>query len=477
MGRPKKPLYEYEADKIVKILSDPVLWGEFYFKNRNSTKRQYWQHQKDDLRCNDKYIIHLDGRETGKSVSLITHVLHYSFITQGGSVLVAAPYMGQLDVLIDEMEFQIDNNNELYSSIAVNRNNHLKLIRKPYYRIEFTNGSVIHFRPAGPHGESFRSLHVQRLYVDEGAWIPERAWKALRMCLLPDGKMRIYSTPNGLRDTTYYRLTKSEGWKVFRWPSWISPLWTEARKHELLAFYGGKDSPGWHHEVAGEHGKPSFGAFNLEQLVRCLQDIPNYTRIYITGEEFTNCENEEEIRQRIDLLLNLSQHEGLYYLGGDLGYTSDPTELVLFQEVDDKLKMILRIHAEHVAYPVISELIATIDKAYNPVAIGIDNGGNGVSVIQELTSLDKFKINDFSDRLFGFDFGGTTVIGYDGDKLIKKRTKEHMTALINSALARRLVEFPAEDQEIEDQFSTQTYHIGERHIVYSNGNDSYCTFL
>jgi hypothetical protein len=35
------------------------------------------------------------------------------------------------------------------------------------------------------------------------------AWKALRQCLKAGGTLRIYSTPNGLRDTTYYRLTSS----------------------------------------------------------------------------------------------------------------------------------------------------------------------------------------------------------------------------------------------------------------------------
>ena len=101
---------------------------------------------------------------------------------------------------------------------------------------------MIHFRPAGAYGESFRSLHVDRLWVDEGAWIPEKAWKALRQCLNAGGKFRIYSTPNGIRDTTYYRLTQSKKWKVFRWPSWLNPNWDDEREAELVEFYGGKDT-------------------------------------------------------------------------------------------------------------------------------------------------------------------------------------------------------------------------------------------
>ena len=118
--------------------------------------------------------------------------------------------------------------------------------------------------------------------MDEGAWLTERAWKALRQCLKAGGTLRIYSTPNGLRDTTYYRLTSSDQFKVFRWPSWLNPGWNEEREAELLEFYGGRDSSGWQHEVAGEHGKPSYGAFNVEQFNLCRQDVLEYQKIVIT---------------------------------------------------------------------------------------------------------------------------------------------------------------------------------------------------
>ncbi|MBI5525364.1 MAG: hypothetical protein HY897_03450, partial [Deltaproteobacteria bacterium] len=178
------------------------------------------------MTCNcapDEVVIHRDGRETGKSVSLVADALHYAFITQGGLALIAAPFQGHLDTLIEELDFQVESSEPLAASVARNRYGNQKIVRKPYYRIEFTNGSVLHFRPAGAYGEAFRSLHVNRLYVDEAAWIPEKAWKALRMCLLPGGRMRVYSTPNGLHDTTYFRLTQNPNYRQFHWPSWIHP--------------------------------------------------------------------------------------------------------------------------------------------------------------------------------------------------------------------------------------------------------------
>ena len=80
MGRPRKSLTEYDKKRIVEILRDPVKWGEFFLRDRAGRRRKFWKHQREDLRCDDDFIIHMDGRETGKSVALVAHVLHYSFI-------------------------------------------------------------------------------------------------------------------------------------------------------------------------------------------------------------------------------------------------------------------------------------------------------------------------------------------------------------------------------------------------------------
>ena len=95
------------------------------------------------------------------------------------------------------------------------------------------------------------------------------------------------------------------------------------------------------------------------------------------------------------MLLNLTPQTGVFWIGGDLGYTNDPTELVVFQEVDvgerKVLRLVLRLHLEHVAYPHIAQTLALLERYYTPTGIGVDNGGNGLSVVQELLTLDKYK--------------------------------------------------------------------------------------
>ena len=126
---------------------------------------------------------------------------------------------------------------------------------------------------------------------------------------------------------------------------------------------------------------------------------------------------------------------------------------------------------EGVSYPQIAQCIGILDGAFSAAGIGVDNGGNGVAVVQELLTLDKYRPRAFSGRLHGFDFGSVTQIPLPDGSDARKRTKELMTSLINGALQRRELVFPAEDREIADQFLTQTYTLSNGIVVYSKGND------
>ena len=455
------------------LLECPSTWGEAYLKNRDGSPRGFRWYQKDDLDCIASRIAHMDGRSVGKTVDLAALVLHFGNTRKNESILVAAPFQGHLDTIIEEIEYQLNQSEILRSGLARSVKGRAAIKRKPYYQIKFATGCVAYFRPAGVDGEAFRSLHVNLLLVDEGAWLPEAAWTALRQCLNPGGVMRVYSTPNGLRDLTYYRVTENKDWKTFRWSSWIVPDWSPVLRKELLDFYGGMNTAGWRHEVAGEHGAPTFGAFDINHVLRAVIDISEYRKVEINGDMFADCVDESQVRDRLLTLLNLPGGHGKYWMGCDLGYTSDPTELLVFQEDDDEtLSLVVRVHAERVAYPNIAEMIGMIDRIYNPVGIGLDRGGNGAGVEHELLHLDKFQNNCFYGRLSGYDFGGSIAVGEDDSgNAIKKRTKEFMTSLINKALNARKIRLPSRDGEIVDQLATHTYTLGDRGVVYSKGND------
>jgi len=124
------------------------------------------------------------------------------------------------------------------------------------------------------------------------------------------------------------------------------------------------------------------------------------------------------------------------------------------------------------AYPHIADAIALLARYYAPMGIGVDKGGNSLAVIQELTTLNKFRDLDLGQTLHGYDFGGMVTIAVNNDgQPLKKRTKEYMTSLINRGLQRHELLLPDKDVEIDDQFTTHTYTLANGKVIYSKGND------
>ena len=113
----------------------------------------------------------------------------------------------------------------------------------------------------------------------------------------------------------------------------------------------------------GEHGSPSYGAFNHEQFKLCQKDYDGYRMLRLLDEELSDCASEEEVRDRIDLLMCLAPEDGRFWVGADTGYTNDPTEVTVWKEDEEgALKLVFRLRAEHVAYPILSEIIAVTDR-------------------------------------------------------------------------------------------------------------------
>ena len=80
----------------------PSTWGEIFLRDRDGSPRRFRDYQVEDLECASKRIAHLDGRAVGKTINLSSLLLWFVSINKGKSVLVAAPYQGHLDAIIDE---------------------------------------------------------------------------------------------------------------------------------------------------------------------------------------------------------------------------------------------------------------------------------------------------------------------------------------------------------------------------------------
>jgi hypothetical protein len=176
----------------------------------------------------------------------------------------------------------------------------------------------------------------------------------------------------------------------------------------------------------------------------------------------------------LEAYLDLRPQTGVFWIGADLGYTNDPTEIVVFQDTAGEIpvaRLVLRVHCERMAYPVLAMILSLLERYYCAAGLGVDNGGNGGAVVQELLTLDQYRPLGLAGRLRGVDFGGVTAMPTPDGGEIRKRTKELMTSLINGLLQRREIRFPQNDLELQEQFSTHTYTMTDSAVIYSKGHD------
>ena len=301
------------------VNADPVLWVETNLVNRPEDGGGLWQlfpYQRPSLRFRG-HVVHQDGAEVGKSREIVGLLLWGCLAAERGSVLVGSALDGDLDEIWDEVEWQLSANPFLAEALRTRTT-------KPYRRLTWRNGLRVLFRPAGHDGRAYRGIHVRGwLLHDEAAKVVNpRSWSEFWRAAKPGCEIRIYSVPTGDRQCTFQRIADNavpadsivpadtpeqilaqllspsaaatpesvralardlggRTWVRFHWPKTIMPhpFWSDDRRQEFVAFYGGPDEPGYVHNVLGLPGDPEYTLFPERLLKPALTWIPDYLTI------------------------------------------------------------------------------------------------------------------------------------------------------------------------------------------------------
>lgn len=496
-------------EQLLGIYQSPADFGEMFLINRNKTPRKYWPHQRMDLEDAAQKIIHQNGTETGKSIDAATLILHHLFATNGELMLVTAPLAGHYSEIIEEVNFQFDNNPFLKSILDPKRGR----IRTPYPHFKSKRGSIVYFRPSDNGGEAFKHLHVHKIIIDEAAGVDNRAWRKIYNRLLGKGQIRAYCYPDGRTDTEYFVNTQGEvldalnfdisdkpggegveagrfvldnGWVKYVIPMMMipagdgsngEPYWNMERYLEKVREHRGTDTASYQHMVLGQHGVTTSCAFDIEGFFSCLKPVDGYEVFEIRGSIFDSLSNETEVNNRIVEIFGRFgpiPKPGSYWLGADTGYQADPAELVIWHEDEMKIMTrVLRIHCEHVQFPHQEKIIAQLDRAYHFNGIGIDAGANGTSIYQNLMTKDEFRdLLHLNVRLVSVNFGGTVLVQRDQyGRDVRQDSKPFYTQLLNSAMRRRTAIWPKQDQQSEFQYTSHKFFVKGNSVTYSKGND------
>lgn len=338
-------------------------------------------------------------------------------------------------------------------SMPVFAGNIAEIKRSPSWHIRFQNGFVVWGRIAGSRGRNFQGMHVDWQVVDEAQELSEVAWGELYQALNGGGKRWVYGVPNGRRDT-FYRLTQDLDAEQYNWPSTLNPDFDEAKDRELIRLYGGRQSDGYIHRVLGQHGKPTFGVFDVDAYEQCVDRSLEVNEITLEeGDDF-------EVPSGLE--------RGEYFLGCDLGYSRDPSEFVVYRAEGPYLTHLLRVHLDGVNYAKQEEVIVELDRAYAFAGIGLDSGNSGRGVAHRLMQRGE----DWCQKIRAYEFGSSIDLAPlpDGTSP-RRRIKEFMTELLQARLQEGTLRLP-DSPERQQQYLAHSYRVGNSGcVVYEKRND------
>lgn len=417
-----------------------------FFHDRLGRPWRVRDYQRASLESRALRKVHCDGRDVGKTTEIEIIACWAMACCPHSEMLVATQTENHLYPLMERLARRFQTTPALASALV-------EIKRTPSWHLRFANGFVLWGRIAGLRGVNFQGMHVDWQIVDEAQAMTDSAWTELFQSLNAGGRRWVYGVPNGVRNM-FYRLTQASDAEQYHWPSYMNPEFTAEKDAELAALYGGRHTPAYRHQVLGEFGEPRYAVFYADDYLACVDSGLIAPTLLLRNQE--------------TLTLPFTPQKGDYVLGADFGYSQDPSEFVVFQDKDETLTCVLRVHLEHVGYAEQQACLLELDHAFHFKALGFDSGGSGRAVAHCLTAAQP----DLEPRLHIFDFGSTlTLPAPHGNSPLRRRTKEFMTELLQRRLRARTIRFP-HCPEREAQYLSHTYHTTPQgYITYDKGND------
>lgn len=242
-----------------------------------------------------------------------------------------------------------------------------KLDKPTKHRMMFKNGTGILCYAAGETGEGLRGFTIKKLMPDEGSRMSEEYFIAVEPQLsVIDGSMDISSTPKGKRhkdgsEKYFYKCSKDKNYKKY--------------------YISAEDCP--------RHSK-DFLQKQKEKLSR-LAYAQEYLAIFT--DELKRIYDDDLIKEICIGKRRIQFSPGDYYGGSDIaGMGEDECTYEVFDKINqDKYIQTENIVEKRNYTTETSDKILALNRTYDFVKYGIDDGGIGFGVFSELLNSDDMK--------------------------------------------------------------------------------------
>jgi len=254
-------------------------------------------------------------------------------------------------------------------------------------------------------GRSMVGPRCSFMLGDEGAYGNWAAFKERLNTALPGSRWLWAGVPNGNRNTPFWAVdqTRQYGgdWSRHNYPTFINPVYfSQSARAEEIQKHGGLHSQSYITQVLGQWGDEAVSSFPVIGVA----DIP-FIHISLTGEQVQMHLN------NLQLYLNLPVDEvrkraRRWLIGGDIGYSPDPTVLLVFYETDRGWEELARLDLYRVRLPYQARLVHTLNAFVLPepaVIIVLEAHGSGAGILDDLKSAPEYR--EFAYETFAVDAG------------------------------------------------------------------------
>lgn len=436
------------------------------------------------------YQIDQAGRSLGKSMGILMRSFAFAFNYPGQEMLLTAPELNHLDPITYKLEDKLLGTRLGREMLPARKGGGIKHV--PQFQVSFLNNAVIMGRIPQRDGKGVKGQHPLVLESDEMQDYPRQGWIELIETMkssVPGAQWRAHGVSRGVRDT-YYRMTENENpdlpWKVHRFMAMHRPGWSDEERRAKIAIYGGsRDNPDYKRNIYGEHGDITNPVFVLARLMACVRIAGQSTwaseyneNVYALRKlewEFVNGSGlpiENHLRLPANHLLPAYKS---FWAGMDIGYTNDPSELLVFGQIrvgdKDVMRLLSRIHMMRIPAPDQAAVLSAVFAFYGDrlKAISLDKTGAGLPVWQETTP--RGRLHTVRERLKGYGFSEKKPVEFDDrplerkekptDAVIEKNVIQFATDELRSLVDGGMIELPY-DQELLTEFQGQTVVYGGR---------------
>jgi hypothetical protein len=297
------------------------------------------------------------------------------------------------------------------------------------------------------------SFVADGIVVHNSQDFPHAGWIELNETLktgFAGAMWRAHGVTRGVRDD-FYEITQDtpdNHWKVHRFAAMWRPTWTNRERQQAIQKYGTREDPDYRRNILGLHGDKTNPIFVLTQLMKNVDNDPlsdyNSNEYFLRTIKAEKLELfKESIVDELDfptahlLYAGKNEHERLhnsqaiYWAGMDVGFTIDPSEILVFVEYKPKpggqsvLRLLTRLSLVRMPHREQIQAILHVIDFYKPKAFALDKGGVGLPLFQELAEhIEAFRAGDLDKipawmGVYDLETTLTTIKGYHfGEKLL-----------------------------------------------------------